>query len=251
MARKLFLDKEAQQINSFDERFYTMDNKTFYPSVTSVLQTYPKGEYFEKWLMDTGRNANKIKEDAGIQGTNVHNAIDFYLKGGELNMMDFDGREFFTLNEWKMICRFMDFFSYDGINRSTMEIEQILFSVIMKLGGTGDLVVEIDNENWMIDHKTSNALHYTYKIQLAVYKTMWELMNPGKKIDRYGVLWLNAKTRTKKDFTQGRGWQIKEYTESYDKDMAIYKATRTIWDNENPNPQPRNLTMPNTFKWKK
>ena len=189
---KTFLDRKAQQVNVLDERFYTLDNKTFYPSVTTVLQSYPKGSYFEQWLMDTGRNAETIKKEAGIQGTNVHNAIESYLKGAELTLIGDNGEEFYTLNEWQMICRFMDFFSYDGINRETMEVEQILFSKQMKLGGTGDLVVEIDSENWFIDYKTSNAMHKTYRIQLAVYKRMWELMNPGKKIDKYGVLWLKC-----------------------------------------------------------
>ena len=248
---KLFLDKKAQQINSFDERFYTIDGKTFYPSVTTVLQTYPKGSFFEKWLMDTGRNAESIKKEAGIQGTNVHNAIEHFLKGGEVLMMDNDGNEFFTLNEWKMICRFMDFWDYEGIDRDNIEVEEILFSKQMELGGTGDLVVEIDNENWFIDHKTSNAMHKTYRIQLAIYRKMWELQNPGRKIDRYGVLWLNAKTRTKKSFTQGKGWQLLDYTEYYDKDIALYENIRAIWNEENKNYSPKNLSYPNKFQMKK
>ena len=248
---KTFLDKKAQQVNVLDERFYTLDNKTFYPSVTTVLQTYPKGSFFEQWLMDTGRTAETIKREAGIQGTNVHDAIERYLKGAELRLIGDDGEEYFTLNEWKMICKFMDFFSYEGINRETLEVEQILFSKTMKLGGTGDLVCEIDNERWFIDYKTSNALHKTYRIQLAVYKKMWELMNKGEKIDRYGVLWLNAKTRSKKGFLQGRGWQLKEFTDYFDHDMKLYESTRRIWDEENPNYVPANVIYPNTFKLKK
>ena len=249
--KKLFLDKKAKQINSFDERFYTLDGKTFYPSVTTVLQTYPKGSFFEKWLMDTGRNAESIKNEAGIQGTNVHNAIELFLKGGELRMMDDDGNEYFTLNEWRMICRFMDFWNYEGIDRKNLEIEEILFSKAMELGGTGDLVVEIDNENWFIDHKTSNGMHKTYRIQLAIYRKMWELQNPGRKIDRYGVLWLNAKTRTKKGFTQGKGWQLLDYTPFYEQDIALYKNVRAIWNEENKNYKPKNLVYPNVFKFSK
>lgn len=248
---KLFLDKKAKQVNSFDERFYTIDGKTFYPSVTTVLQTYPKGSYFEKWLMDTGRNAESIKKEAGIQGTNVHNAIENFLKGGVIKMMDDDGNEYFTLNEWKMICRFMEFWNYEGIDRDNIEVEEILFSNKMRLGGTGDLVVSIDNENWFIDYKTSNAMHKTYRIQLAIYKKMWELQNPGRKIDKYGVLWLNAKTRTKKSFTQGKGWQLLDYTPYFEKDITLYGNIRAIWDEENRDYSPKNLVYPNEFSMKK
>ena len=248
---KVFLDKKAKQVNVLDERFYTLDNKTFFPSVTTVLQSYPKGSFFEQWLRDTGNNSKTILKEAGIKGTNVHNAIETYLKGGTLVWINEDGIENYTLEEWKMISKFMDFFSYEGINREDIEIEETLFSKKMKLGGTGDLVVEIDNENWFIDHKTSNALHKTYRIQLAVYKKMWELQNPGRKIDRYGVLWLNAKTRTKKAPLQGVGWQLKEYTEYFDHDIKLYESVRTIWDEENPHYKPKNLEFSNEFAFKK
>lgn len=248
---RTFLDREAKQVNVLDERFYTLDNKTFVPSVTTVLQSYPKGSFFEKWLMDTGRNAEKIKEEAGIAGTNVHNAIEQFLKGLPLVLIDENGRENFTLIEWQQICRFMDFFEYTGINRESMEVEQILYSKRLLLGGTGDLVVDIDGEKWFIDYKTSNALHKTYRIQLAVYKQMWEEMNPGEKIDRYGVLWLKAKTRTSKPPLQGSGWQLKEYTEYFDHDMKLYHSCRNIWDEENPNYKPKNRIYPNEFSIKK
>ncbi len=242
---KTFLDKETQQVNVLDERFYTQDNKQFFPSVTTVLQSYPKGSFFEKWLMDTGRNAEQIKKDAGIQGSNVHNAIDGFLKGSSCTLIDRDGHENFTLNEWKMICRFMRFF--ECIDKDDFLSESMLFDKQLRLGGTEDLVCTINGERWLIDYKTSNALHETYKMQLAMYRKMHERIH-GEKIDRYGVLWLNAKTRTNKPPLQGKGWQIKEYTDSYDHDVKLFEHTRAIWDNVNPNYAPKNLQFPNTFK---
>ena len=245
---KVVLDRKTQQLTVLDERFYTQDNTIFYPSVTTVLQSYPKGSFFEKWLMDTGRSAETIKREAGIKGTNVHNAIEQYLKGAEIRLINDDGSENYTFEEWKMIARFMNFFSYEGIDREDMSIEEMLFSKTMEVGGTGDLVVMIDGERWFIDHKTSNALHKTYRIQLACYKTMWEEQNSGKKIDRYGVLWLNAKTRTHRPPLSGKGWQLKEYTEHYKHDMKLYQSVRRIWNEENPNYYPKNLQIKNSFK---
>jgi len=241
---KVFLDVETQQVNVLDERFYTQDNKTFYPSVTTVLNAYPKGAYFDQWLRDTGNNSHKILKDAGVQGTNVHNAIDNFLKGSRLELITEAGQELFTLKEWKMINCFMAFFGL--IDPDDFLSESIVFDKELRLGGTMDLVCTIDGERWLIDYKTSNALHKTYKMQLALYKQMYENMT-GETIDRYGVLWLNANTRTEKPPLQGKGWQIKEYTKDFNYDFKLFTHTRAIWDEENPNYAPKNLQFPNSF----
>ena len=112
-----------------------------------------------------------------------------------------------------------------------------------------DLVCTINGERWLIDYKTSNALHDTYRMQLAMYKQMYENMS-GQKIDRYGVLWLNSKTRTSKPPFQGKGWQLKEYTQDFQKDFDLFNHTRVIWDSINPDYKPKNLSFPNSFKLK-
>ena len=241
---KVFLDEKIQQVNVLDERFYTQDNKIFYPSVTTVLNAYPKGAFFEQWLRDTGNSSKSILREAGIQGTNVHNAIDLFLKGAKVVFISEDGNEKFTLKEWKMICRFMEF--WKGIDTPDFLSESVVFDNILRLGGTMDLVCMIDGERWLIDYKTSNALHKTYRLQLAMYKQMYENMT-GDKIDRYGVLWLNAKTKADRPPLQGKGWQVKEYTQEFDYDFKLFQHTRAIWDEENPNYAPKNLSFPNEF----
>jgi len=240
--KKIFLDKKVQQVNILDERFYTVDNVNFQPSVTTVLGAYPKGYHFEEWLRNNGQNSKSIVNEAATQGSNVHNAIDDYLKGVELSWIDDNGKENFTLLEWQMITRFVQFFQF--VDKDNFISEQIMFSERMRLGGTTDLVCTINGERWLIDHKTSNAIHTTHKIQLAVYKEMYEELT-GEKIDRYGILWLKANTRTDKDFMQGKGWQIKEFTKDFDKDIRLYKHTRALWDEENPNYKPKNLSYAN------
>jgi len=242
---KLFLDKKVQQVNILDERFYTIDNKIFYPSVTTVLNAYPKGFAFEEWLRNTGQNSKQIVAEAARQGSVVHNSIDDFVKGSELTWINESGKELYTLLEWQMICRFVEFFKFVDKNQP-FEAEQILFSHAHRLGGTTDLVCMIDGERWLIDYKSSNAIHTTNRLQLAVYKAMYEHLHKTK-IDRYGVLWLKASTRTDKGFMQGKGWQIKEFTDSYEKDIKLFKATRALWDEENPNYKPKNLSYPNTL----
>ena len=242
---KIFKNAKLNRVDILDERFYTLDNKTFYPSVTTVLSAYPKGYAFNEWLKSTGFNADIILERAGQQGTNVHNAIEDFLNGQELVWIDDNGRENYTLNEWKMITKYMDFHT-NYVQGTEMAVEAKMFSHDLKLGGTVDLVCTINNETWLIDFKTSNGLYKTYDMQLACYVSMWNEKN-DPKIDRYGILWLNSSHRTVKEF-QGIGWTLKEVTKDHDYNMELYHHTRALWDQENPNYSPKNLSFPNTFK---
>ena len=165
---KIFKNDKLNRVDILDERFYTLDNKTFYPSVTTVLSAYPKGYAFQEWLKSTGFNADIILERAGTQGTNVHNAIEDFLNVNELTWIDHNGHENFTLKEWKMITKYMDFHT-NYVQGTEMAVEAKMFSDTMKLGGTVDLVCTINNETWLIDFKTSNGLYKTYDMQLACY----------------------------------------------------------------------------------
>src|SRR5690606_35838335 len=127
-----------------------------------------------------------------------------------------------------------------------LSAETQLFSESLRLGGTTDLVLRINGETWMIDFKTSNGIYKTNELQLAIYKEMWDEKNTPK-IDRYGVLWLNSQTRTEKEF-QGVGWQLKEFTSLHAHNVKLFHHTRALWDEENPNYKPRNLSYPNSFK---
>lgn len=238
---KIFLNEKLKKINVLDERFYTLDNITFYPSVTTVLEVYPKGKHFKDWLKANGFNADTIMNKAATQGSNVHNAIEDILNGSELQWINKDGQEAYTLVEWQMINKYMEFHS-QCVNE-VVSIESMLFSETLKLGGTGDLVCMINGERWFIDHKTSKNIYKTNEIQLAVYKEMWDEMHPDQPIQRYGVLWLNAATRTNKEF-QGVGWQIKEFTKNHEHNLKLYHHTRSLWDEENPNYKPKNLIYP-------
>ena len=242
---KVFKNDKLNRVDVLDERFYTMDNETFYPSVTTVLNVYPKGYGYQEWLKQTGYNADIVMERAATQGSNVHNAIDDFLNGKELTWIREDGTENFTLKEWDMISKFMEFYER-YVKGNEFVSEAMLWSDKLKLGGTTDLVAQIMGETWQIDYKTSNALYKTNEMQLAVYKEMWDEKN-DPKIDRYGILWLNSSHRSEKEF-QGKGWVLKELTKSHDHNLKLYHHTRALWDEENPNYKPKNLTYNNSFK---
>ena len=76
-----------KQVNILDSRFYKRNNK-YYPSVTSILNYFPKNKFFHEWLKDVGHNADIIASKAAAEGTQVHNAIESFLQGEEINWLD-------------------------------------------------------------------------------------------------------------------------------------------------------------------
>lgn len=246
---KIFYNEKLQQINVLDERFYTEDNVKFYPSATTVLGVYPKGKWFEDWLKSVGINANEIRDKAAETGSNVHNAIDQYLKGIEITWFSENGKELYTLLEWQMIQRFVEF--WETHKPELISSETSLINHKMKLGGTIDLVCRIGDDIWLIDHKTSNAIQKTHELQLASYVEMWNKTYPDYKITRSGVMHLKAQTRgidkTGKKI-QGRGWKLHEFTRPHAEAYRLFRYTRAIWDEENPNYKPKNLIYPSSFK---
>jgi CRISPR/Cas system-associated exonuclease Cas4 (RecB family) len=271
---KTFHNPANQQINFLDERFYTVDNINYYPSVTTVLGVYPKGYGFYKWLKENGEDADEILEKAGEQGSKVHDAIDQIIKGHQvkwthtfvdtlqLQTVESAARfvddcnnglvtkyykevQFYTLEEWKMILRFVEF--VESHNPIFIANEFNIVSIRYRLGGTLDIVVDMYGERWLIDIKTSNYLHKIHELQLAAYAVMFNDENPESPITRTGILWLKAQTwgaYKKGKSIQGNGWQLKEFDRHFSESFALFQHIRAIWDEENPNYQPKNITFP-------
>lgn len=67
-----------------DSRYYRRNGK-YYPSITHVLSTYPKGKYFEDWLKKVGYSSEHIVKKAAAEGTQVHEMIEDWLNGKKLH----------------------------------------------------------------------------------------------------------------------------------------------------------------------
>lgn len=270
---KTFHNPEIQQINFLDERFYTINGEDFYPSVTTVLQVWPKGAQFEKWLKEKGSEADTIRDEAGESGSKVHDGIDTLLKGNPLKWtftktkLDWDeyeklrkGEQFdhlisyeevplYTYEEWVMILKFAEF--WGQANPTLIANEFKIISITHRVGGTIDLVCMINGERWLIDIKTSNSIHDTHELQIATYAVMYNEQNPEAPIHRTGILWLKALTRgadSKGKAIQGKGWQLKEFGRHYTEAFELYKSARIIWDQLNPNYKPKNYILPDRLK---
>jgi ATP-dependent exoDNAse (exonuclease V) beta subunit len=233
--RILEISDDAQQITLPDSRYYRRNGK-YYPSVTYVLGYYPKGKHFENWLKQVGFASDYIVKKAAEEGTQVHELCEAYLNGEELKFLDDKGRPQYNPDVWQMFLRFVEF--WEEFKPTLIETEVHLFSDVLKIAGTCDLIVEINGEIWLLDLKTSNQLQLTYELQTAVYGQCYEECF-GKKIDRYGILWVkSSKRKASKGKMQGKGWEIVESTRTFEENIDIFKTVKRLFDLENPTHSP-------------
>jgi genome maintenance exonuclease 1 len=234
-----------KQVNVLDSRFYKRNDK-YYPSVTSVLNYFPKNKFFHEWLKDVGHNADIIASKAASEGTQVHNAIDRFLNGEEIKWIDDNGRAEYSLEVWKMILKFADF--WNTHKPELIATEYHLFSDTHEYAGTTDIIVKLNNQVWLLDIKTSNSLHTSYDLQLAAYAVAWNETH-NTLIERTGILWLKASTRGegKKDAIQGKGWQLKP-SDGIATNFEMFKKIYDIYKLENPEFKPITELLPTSIK---
>jgi hypothetical protein len=233
--RILEISEDAQQITLPDSRYYRR-NGNYYPSVTYVLSYYPKGKFFENWLKQVGFSADYIVKKAAEEGTQVHELCEAYLNGEELKFLDDKGRPQYNPDVWQMFLRFVEF--WEEFKPTLIETEAHIFSDVLKVAGTCDLIVEINGELWLLDLKTSNQLQTVYELQTAVYGQCYEECF-GKKIDRYGILWLkSSKRKASKGKMQGKGWEVVESSRTFEENIDIFKTVKRLFDLENPTHSP-------------
>ena len=229
-----------KQLTFLDSRFYQTQDGGFVPSVTTILEAYPKGAAYFNWLKEAGKDADEIRDEAGRRGSVVHKLTELYDAGEEVNLVNPNGSIDYKLNEWAMFERYVEFRSRFQFVTDCIELN--IISKDLGYAGTIDRVIDMNGEKILLDIKTSNAIYPSYWLQLAAYRSL--LMNTvGKKVDKVAILWLNAKTRTegKKGDIQGIGWQmvIKEDTS---KDLELFNATYQLWMAENATSKPKQLT---------
>jgi len=240
--RILEISDDHKQITLPDSRYYRR-NGEFYPSVTYVLQAYPKGKHFEDWLKRHGYTADYVARKAAEEGTATHELIEEYFEGHEMKYLNDKGNPKYDPNIWKMFLKFVDF--WETYKPTLVEAETHLFSEQLKVAGTVDLICEIDGERWVIDFKTSNHLQTTYDLQGAVYAQCFEECF-GKKVDRVGVLWLKSKSRGEDKSgsrLKGKGWEVHESSRTQEENLDIFMAVKKIFDLENPKHKPATETF--------
>lgn len=160
------------QINiiEFDERFYQYKDR-FAPSVTYLLDcVYPTPYGLINWIGDVGnRRAEEIRDEAGADGSFVHQSIEKLLKGEKISSTDITDKfkPKRSLKIKRCLQAFIDW--YNEHTPTTISTEKIVWEDKMLYAGTMDYHCKINGVEWIIDFKTSNAISDKMRAQLSAY----------------------------------------------------------------------------------
>lgn len=248
-----FSDLKTGRIQFLDKRAYEcMDAPgKFVPSMTTVLECYPKGAQFYQLLKKLGENADTFFADAMERGSDVHNLTEHLDRDGYVDLVDGNGYCPYPIKVIEQVHKYRDF-----RNRYPFELianETSYGSLSLGFGGTVDRVFRDEaGEMWLMDLKTGGVYDY-YWVQLEGYRRLYnQFCKPEIKPGNIAIIHLDAKTRTDKDW-QGRGWQIL-FPESTGEDLwSDFQATKQLFHRTYPNFTPKNrifdpMVTLNSFK---
>lgn len=242
----LIKNQVSNQLTFKDGRFYTDENGNYFPSATTLLEAYPKPAQLIMWMKEVGNKADEIRDAAGKRGSSVHQLTEDYDQGIECTLLDEYGKPKYSLEEWAMFERYVEFSVTHKPEH--LLIEQTFISSELGFAGTIDRICTIDGKTYVLDIKTSNGIYNSYWLQLAAYRKLYNSVHGIKKssmpqIDGVAILWLNAKTRTagKKGDIQGKGWQmVSEFDTS--KQWSLFQAVQQLWHAEHENDRPKEFS---------
>jgi len=243
---KFIIDLQARQLTMLDARFYYDDKGNFVPSVTTILEAYPKDAHFFKWLKEVGSDADAIRDEAGRRGSVVHQLTEMYDAGEEVSLLNMDGNLQYKMLEWSMFERYVEFST--RFKPEIIMSEQNFVNSFLGFAGTLDRVIKMNGMTYLIDIKTSNVIHDSYWLQLAAYRELL-LQNMGMEVDFVGILHLNAKTRTegKIGAIQGQGWQLIQQRDTA-KELSLFEKVRELWLEQNKDAKPKRASYTLTHK---
>lgn len=239
--KNLLLDTEHNQLTFLDTRMYRTPSGGYVPSITTILDAYPKGAAFYDWLKKHGENSDDIRDEAGRRGSVVHGLTEDYDNGLEVTLMDALGRIDYKLSEWHMFEKYVEFRSMHPF--TIIQSEMNIVSEKLGYAGTLDRLIEMNGENILIDIKTSGSIWPSYWLQLAAYEKLLTESMGYNPCDKKAILWINAKTKTygKNGAIQGPGWQL-IFREENDTDLKLFEATHQLWLAENGSMKPKEMT---------
>ena len=163
------------------KRYYTLEDGTKLPSVTTVLGAQKK-DAIMAWRRRVGEvEANRISKAATGRGTNVHTLCERYLNNESLGDIMPDAKEMF-----KSIKPLLN-----RINNIHYQ-EQALWSKQLGMAGRVDCIGEFDGVLSVIDFKTSKKIKKredidNYFAQCVAYACMYEELI-GNGIDQIVII---------------------------------------------------------------
>jgi ATP-dependent exoDNAse (exonuclease V) beta subunit len=163
----------ARQINTPSGRRYQTPDGNVYPSITTVLGDQPeKKRALAEWRARVGEEkANSISSQAARRGTALHNLMEKYILGDEIDVKTTMPT---ALARFRPVQKCLD----ENL-QLVYASETPMFSDILRIAGTADLICEWNGEVTVIDFKTASKMKTAdmitdYFLQATAYSIMFE-----------------------------------------------------------------------------
>jgi hypothetical protein len=144
----LIKNQTSNQLTFKDGRFYTDENGNYFPSATTLLEAYPKPAQLIMWMKEVGSKADEIRDAAGKRGSSVHQLTEDYDYGNECTLLDEYGKPKYSLEEWAMFERYVEFVNLHNPKNWAMELH--MASALLGFAGTLDRVIEINGKTMLL-----------------------------------------------------------------------------------------------------
>lgn len=167
LALSYHLDLDTQEHNG--KRHYVTPEGNLYPSMTTVLSAAEKDDTLKNWIKKVGvKEAERIRNNSAALGTEMHEALEAYIRGEPLPKIGFQALE-----------RFGDIkVELDANVGRVFGLETALYSDTLKIAGRADLVAEYKGVPSIIDFKNARrkrkrSMISNYFMQCSGYAHMW------------------------------------------------------------------------------
>lgn len=248
MKESFDIDYDNKQITFNDARFYLNKAGEFIPSVTTILDAYPKSAYLMNWIRNQGAEGESYRDERGLVGDAVHRLTEEYDKGNLLDVRDVIKTEpKFTAEIWSMVDKYVEFRNaYPELEVAVNE-QQIIDE---RWAGTIDRIYYYKPSKtfWLVDIKTSSAVHKKDWLQVAAYAHSRRKLYKNN-ISKIAILHLRAKTRTiQRSKFQGIGWRLESQPNPESELFDLWLKVVDLWNIENKHLKPKQLTYQLTYQ---
>src|SRR5207244_1117504 len=156
------------------------------PSVTQIIERFKEKDRLMWWAWNEGREGRGLYEQrdkAGDVGTVAHALVEQHINRQTFKetLQDFASIPSATLA--KANQAFDAFKTWE--RHSNLKIVYTEVSLTCEChcyGGTLDAVGEIDDELCLLDVKTGSAIYVDALYQVAAYRHLWSINNPGEPL---------------------------------------------------------------------
>lgn len=190
------IEKEKEDFLEVTDSDYEYEGKII-PRTTKVINTMINEEYIATWANSLGfkrKGYKRTLSEAADKGSFIHELCHLYLSNQDTNTLlvpiEYQEEVYTGFESFLLWIKRLD-------NPIVVMTEHTI--ICPYFGGTADLVLNINNKNYLLDFKTGTHNSFKYYLQLSAYKWALETYY-NMTIDGVGIIQLNKVTPSVKEY---------------------------------------------------